>query len=174
MSHEIQPDGFIPLFTFYICIFIVKSRGNKIRLTTQTPQDVLIIFLNIHSNHVNLAVSLSAHFTDKERTEDTDSLAQGHLHSEQAVGVSAELALVTTTLLLLAGWGHNNSVTWNSTSLSAVFHRLENWKFHTTDIFTLPKCHRFHRSFWGGVGKKRYSITLIICISYNIHSIQIS
>ena len=66
-----------------------------------------------------------------------------------------ELALVTTTLLLLAGWEHNKSVTWNSTSLSAVFHRLENWKFHTTDIFTLLKCHRFHRSFWGGVGKKR-------------------
>ena len=48
--------------------------------------------------------------------------AQGHLHSEQAVGVSVDLALVTSTPLLLAGWEHNNSVTWNSTSLSAVFH----------------------------------------------------
>ena len=55
--------------TFHFLKFafsLLNPEATKKRMITETPQDMLIIFLNIHSNHVNQAVSLSAHFTDKE------------------------------------------------------------------------------------------------------------
>ena len=63
--------------TFHFLKFafsLLNPEATKKRMITETPQDMLIIFLNIHSNHVNQAVSLSAHFTDKEWAEDTGSV----------------------------------------------------------------------------------------------------
>lgn len=60
---EIEPDGFMPLFTFKFAFSLLNPEATKYDDHRHFRGDH---FFNILINHVNLAVPLSAHFTDKE------------------------------------------------------------------------------------------------------------